>query len=163
MNRGIGGHQTLRVENPEWLTPRWVVEKLGPFDLDPCYSEPRPWQTARVMIGLPEDGYGCEWRGFVWLNPPYGKKAELWIRKLAEHGSGIALLFARTETRTFFPWVWEYASSILFLKGRITFCDHEGKSGRSNSGAPSCLVGYGKIADSRLKAISDIGRFIKLK
>lgn len=32
-------NQTQRnpvVSSDEWYTPKWVIEELGPFDLDPC-------------------------------------------------------------------------------------------------------------------------------
>lgn len=32
----------------EWLTPKGIIDALGPFDLDPCFSDPRPWDTATI-------------------------------------------------------------------------------------------------------------------
>lgn len=32
-------NQTQRnpvVSSDEWYTPKWVIDELGPFDLDPC-------------------------------------------------------------------------------------------------------------------------------
>lgn len=34
------------IGHPEWLTPRNIVDALGPFDLDPCAPIVRPWPTA---------------------------------------------------------------------------------------------------------------------
>jgi hypothetical protein len=65
------------------------------------------------------------------------------MRRLAEHGNGIALIFARTETSIFFPWVWEHASAWLFIKGRLHFHFTDGKRAKANAGAPSMLVAYG--------------------
>ena len=32
-----------------WLTPKWVMDALGVFDLDPCAApHPRPWPTASM-------------------------------------------------------------------------------------------------------------------
>ena len=31
----------------EWLTPPYVIEALGSFDLDPCSPIKRPWPTAK--------------------------------------------------------------------------------------------------------------------
>lgn len=25
-----------KVSTDEWYTPRWIIDELGPFDLDPC-------------------------------------------------------------------------------------------------------------------------------
>jgi hypothetical protein len=32
----------------EWLTPQFIVQALGAFDLDPCAPVNRPWDTART-------------------------------------------------------------------------------------------------------------------
>jgi hypothetical protein len=126
-----------------WLTPPHVLAALGPFDLDPCAApSPRPWPTAARMIELPEDGFAAKWSGRVWLNPPYGSEMSRWLAKLAEHGNGIALVFARTETGMFHDHVWKRADGVLFLRGRLAFCDPKGKPA-GNAGAPSCLIAYG--------------------
>lgn len=80
------------------------------------------------------------------------------------HNNGIALVFARTETRMFFKDVWPLASSLLFLRGRLTFCYPDGSEPRSggNSGGPSVLIGYGAIASERLRSCADLGAFITL-
>ena len=130
--------------NETWLTPPAILAALGPFDLDPCAApSPRPWPTAARHIELPENGLTAEWAGRVWCNPPYGAEAARWLDKLATHGNGIALVFARTETKMFHEHVWPRADAVLFLRGRIAFCDRTGKPANS-AGAPSCLIAYGK-------------------
>lgn len=126
----------------DWLTPPEIIRALGQFDLDPCSPIQRPWDTATRHYTMHENGLLKEWSGRVWLNPPYGNETDKWMRRLANHGNGVALIFARTETGTFFPWVWEYATSILFLRGRICFYTKEGKKA-GPAGAPSCLIAYG--------------------
>lgn len=127
-----------------WLTPPALLLPLGRFDLDPCAAPlPRPWPTADRMLSLPIDGFAAKWKGRVWLNPPYGKQTGVWLKRLADHGNGIALVFARTETAMFAEQVWPRASGILFLTGRVTFCRPDGRPARKNAGAPSCLVAYG--------------------
>jgi hypothetical protein len=140
----IGGHQSARADSVVWLTPPDLLAALGPFDLDPCAcSEPRPWPTAKNMIALPKDGLSAPWFGRVWCNPPYGAEAEHWLSKLADHGYGTALIFARTETSWFFSTVWRRATAVLFLDGRLHFHRADGSRARANAGAPSCLVAYG--------------------
>lgn len=63
---------------------------------------------------------------------------------MANHGNGIALIFARTETRTFFESVWGVATSILWIKGRLKFYHRDGTKGQYSGGAPSCLIAYGE-------------------
>jgi hypothetical protein len=83
------------------------------------------------------------WSGRVWLTPPYGPETTLWLAKLAKHGDGIAIVFARTETRFFFRWVWPHATALLFLRGRLHFHRGDGKRAAANSGGPSVLIAYG--------------------
>ena len=130
----------------EWLTPKYITDALGEFDLDPCSpAERRPWDTAQTHWGIesehPVDGLSAEWFGRVWCNPPYGKETFKWMNKLAKHGSGIALIFARTETIGFHEEIWQKAHSLMFFKGRLKFCKVDGTMG-DVANAPSVLVSY---------------------
>jgi hypothetical protein len=128
----------------DWLTPPEILRALGTFDLDPCSPIDRPWDTAKVHYTKIDDGLAKPWNGRVWLNPPYGNKTKHWLSRLALHGNGIALVFARTETKSFFPWVWSYAHGFLWLKGRLAFYSKEGRPGNNISAAPSVLIAYGQ-------------------
>lgn len=70
--------------------------RTGTFHLDPCGYP--GWATADRLICLPDDGLAVPWDGRVWLNPPYGREVWTWLDRLAQHGHGTALIFARTET-----------------------------------------------------------------
>ncbi|WP_309138993.1 DNA N-6-adenine-methyltransferase [Nocardia cyriacigeorgica] len=137
-----------------WLTPPGIIHALGTFDLDPCAANDRPWDTAREHIAPPDDGLAAPWNGRVWLNPPYADIAR-WLDKLADHGQGTALVFARTETRWFVEHVWARASAVLFLYGRLHFHLPDGSRAHGNAGAPSCLVAYGGD-DAMLLRSSDL-------
>jgi hypothetical protein len=114
------------------------------------------------MVSLPDDGFALPWSGRVWLNPPYGKQTALWLARLADHGNGIALVFARTETAMFARHVWPRASGVLFLAGRVTFCRRDGRLAQKNAGAPSCLVAYGQDNANVLEACALAGAFVAL-
>ena len=159
---GIGSHQSARMKNDEWLTPPDLLKKLGNFDLDPCSPISRPWDTAKCHFNITDDGLTKEWFGCVWCNPPYGKEASKWLSKLADHGNGIALIFARTETEMFFHQVWAKASAVLFIEGRLYFHYVDGKRASANSGAPSVLVAYGNSCKEILRTCSVPGKFIQL-
>lgn len=147
-----------------WITPKWLIDRLGSFDLDPCACIPQPWPTAKRMLTENDDGLMAKWEGFVYMNPPYGKALGAWLNRLALHNNGIALVFARTETRAFFEHVWPFANTILFLRGRLTFFQPDGTPSRSggNSGGPSVLIGYGEQAKARLQSCSDLGALVYL-
>lgn len=163
MGKGIGGHTKPNSGlSDSWITPKFIVDALGPFDLDPCASSPQPWACASKSIALPEDGLAADWKGRVWLNPPYSNVWE-WLNKLARHNNGIALVFARTETVGFFREVWEKADGLLFLRGRLFFHLPGGERGKSNSGGPSVLVAYGEVNKQVLKNCTLAGAYIGLK
>ena len=141
--RGMGSHESTAMINDEWLTPQYIIDAIGPFDLDPCAPIIRPWPTAEKHYTRDDDGLIQEWYGRVWCNPPYGPETGQWLRKLADHGNGIALVFARTETDFFFRQIWDRAHSVFFFKGRLYFYNVNGRKSSKNAGAPSCLVAYG--------------------
>lgn len=133
---------TNTTNNDEWLTPPWLVNLLGPFDLDPCAPVDRPWDTAKRHYSKLDGGLTQPWAGRVWLNPPYGRQTFTWLRRLADHkGGGIALTFARTETQGFFDTVWNRARCVFFFKGRLKFHYVDGREGNT-ANAPSVLVAY---------------------
>lgn len=136
----MGAHQSARPGSGVWLTPGYITDALGPFDLDPCGHE--GWPTAQKLICPPRDGLNEPWHGRVWLNPPY-RDAWAWLARLANHGNGIALIFARTETRGFIDQVWNRADAVKFLHGRLHFHYPDGRRAEMNAGAPSVLVAYG--------------------
>lgn len=140
----LSGHQSARMKNDEWLTPPEIIEKLGDFDLDPCSPVDRPWSTASNHYTIDDDGLTQPWSGRVWCNPPFGREAIKWMHKMVEHGNGIALIPARTETAMFYETVWGKADAILFIKGRPHFHYVDGRRAAFNSGAPICLIAYGK-------------------
>ena len=145
----------------DWITPKWLIDMLGPFDLDPCACDPQPWPCA--IKQYTENGLLRPWHGLVWLNPPYGRVLGAWLNRLALHGNGIALVFARTDTRAFHDHVWPYAASLLFIKGRLTFCKSTGEPAPlgHNSGGPSVLIAYGQEGTKRLSEHRNLGALVQ--
>lgn len=155
------------------LTPPCLLAALGalrparggawalgtdPYDLDPCTSARQPWPTARAMYTAHEDGTQQPWHGEIWLNPPYGAELYSWLARLAAHGSGTALLFARTDTKGFHAHVWGRADAVFFLEGRLFF--HEPVTGYQmpyNAGSPLVLAAYGPASVARLERLSAPG------
>ena len=145
-----------------WLTPPSLLSELDGFDLDPCAASDRPWDTAKLHYTKEDDGLAQDWHGRVWLNPPYGPGMDKWLKRLAEHpDGGIALIFARTETKTFFEWVWERADALLFIKGRLKFHKPNGEPALS-ANSPSVLIAYGKQEVEVLKNCGIVGKLVEL-
>lgn len=162
----MGGNQSGRMQSGVWLTPRRILDPLGRFDLDPCAApNPELWPTATRHIALPDDGLTADWTGRVWLNPPYNIHARDWLARLADHGFGTALTFARTDTGWFADHVWNQANALLFLRGRVRFHLPDGQLARDNGGAPSVLAAYGPIDAAYLSAAAPHlgGKYITLR
>lgn len=154
---GDGGTATTH----DWLTPPEIVGALGPFDLDPCASQHQPWRTAARQLTIEDDGLACAWQGRVWCNPPYGPHAEAFLKRCAEHGNAIALIFARTETRAFQDYCWRRAHGMLFMAGRVRF-RLPGGSVAGPAGAPSVLIAYGTANAEVLRGSGIPGYFVPL-
>jgi hypothetical protein len=158
----LGLHESKSADTDVWLTPPHILKPLGKFDLDPCAAMDRPWDTAAVHYTKIDNGLLLPWRGRVWLNPPYGLEASKWLKRLANHGIGTALIFARTDTSGFFDWVWNAASAVLFLRGRLKFHYPNGRQCAFSAGAPSVLIAYGESDAEILRDCGHAGKYIRI-
>lgn len=86
-------HQRTVGNKDEWITPRWILDSLGDFDLYPCSPTDRPWDTANNHFTIEDDGLSLSWFGRVWCNPPFNRYEKgKWMAKMAEHNNGILLV-----------------------------------------------------------------------
>jgi len=114
----------------EWATPPEFFDKLnwrfGPFDLDPCATIHNT-KCANFYTET-EDGLSKDWTGHtVFVNPPYGKGIDKWIKKGYEESRKgetrvVMLIPSRTDTKYWHNYVMK-ASEVYFLKGRLKFGD----------------------------------------
>lgn len=160
----------------EWLTPPHIIQELGEFDLDPCAprKDVRLWNTAKKHYTGPRDlfdvstdpermcGLATPWAGRVWLNPPYGDETYPWLEKLAAHGNGTAMIFARTDTNGFHDHVWKKARAVFFFDTRISFYRVDGTQG-TNAGAPSVLISYSDYDTQAIKVSKLSGCLVRLR
>jgi hypothetical protein len=148
--------------NDEWLTPPSIVKSLGDFDLDPCSPVNPPWLLTPNQYTVYDNGLLQKWDGRVWLNPPYGRETFKWLFKLALHRWGVALIFARTETKGFHATVWNMAHSVFFFEGRLSFYYVDGTQGNA-ANAPSCLVSYSQTDTHSIEKSGLKGKLVYLK
>ena len=110
---------------------------------------------AAPMLRLP-------WHGRVFCNPPYDKALiAQFIQRCAEHRNAVALTFVRTDTKLFQELIFPRADSILFIKGRVSFCHASGVQG-GPAGAPSCLIAFDRQNTERLEQSGIEGCLVRL-
>lgn len=109
-----------------------------------------------------DDGLAQKWEGRVWLNPPYSRPLiSKFMRRMADHNRGIALIFSRTDTELFHTEVFSKATAVKFLEGRIKFLKPDGME----AGTPGCgsvLIAYGEEDANILECNELEGKFIRL-
>ena len=126
-----------------WATPQAffdsVEAEFGTFDLDACAS-PENTKCGRYFTAA-EDGLAQEWRGRVWMNPPYGRTIGRWVKKAYESSLDGAIVVCLLPARTDTAWWHDYVmkGEIRFLRGRLKF-------GNSKNSAPfpSALVVFNR-------------------
>lgn len=151
-------HEQCVGATDEWYTPPHVFEALGEvFDTDVA----APWDVSKIHV--PTDHWICAhslegpWRGFIWMNPPFGARNGLvpWLAKFFEHGSGIALVPDRTSA----PWWQQFAvkaDAILFVSPKLKFIGADGQPGRSPAQG-TCLLAAGDRAVAALRRAEAAG------
>lgn len=144
-----------------WITPKYITESLGKFDLDPCAHTDMPWNHASKEYTIHDDGLNKKWKGRVWLNPPFNQYViSNWMEKMYYHKNGIMLISAACETKRFYDWVWGKASGVCFLDHRPYFRLPDGSKSKSNSGQTMCLITYDEYNLEILKK-SNLGIVVK--
>lgn len=158
MSRGNRGQ---RNENDTYLTPRPLLEALGPFDFDPCCPPAMPWRTARVMLTNEElkgrhgrswakvfprrlDGLSAKWVGFTFLNPGFSEILP-WAERMNEHRDGIVLTPAKSTDTVWCQRILKTCDMVRWLDDRISFFYPDG-SPTASAWSPYMLSAYGKRA-----------------
>jgi site-specific DNA-methyltransferase (adenine-specific) len=111
----------------DWETPQYLFDELNRefhFTLDVCATEENAKCTR--FLSPEDDGlWHCWYRAICWMNPPYGRGIDAWIRKAHDEveyrrATVVGLLPARTDAKWFHDYVWHQAE-IRFIKGRLEF------------------------------------------
>ena len=125
----LGVHSPSKSQ--DWWTPSDIIDPtiamLGEIDLDPCANEGAPNVPARQHFTPADDGLSQEWRGQIFMNPPY-KGVGRWVKKLlAEMEKGrVNAAIVLVENRTGSDWYRNLAEAARVkceIDGRLTFID----------------------------------------
>ena len=124
----------------DWETPDEFFTELNKefnFTLDVCAHK----HNAKLprYFSPEENGLKQDWsKERCYMNPPYGREIEKWVKKAYEESKKgalvVALLPARTDTRWFHRYVYKKAE-IRFIKGRLKF-----KGAKHSAPFPSMLA-----------------------
>lgn len=145
----------------EWYTPAYIFEALGEtFDLDVAHPQRDTHVPARQRFTITDDGLRCNWRGFVWMNPPFGGRGSLrpWLNKFLVHGNGIALTPDRTSA-DWFQEAWECCDLALFMP-KVRFIRPDGSTGNQPANG-TCLWAAGDRAVKALRRAHSLGILAK--
>lgn len=124
-------------ESNEWFTPPRYIDAarrvLGGIDLDPasCEAANAVVQAARYFTEE-DNGLAQEWKGRVWLNPPYGRLAGTFVAYLGEQfacgnvdAAVVLISSASTSTAWFRPL---RDAALCFTDHRINFSGVKGNT-----------------------------------
>lgn len=137
-------HWETKGKSDEWFTPKYIFEAMNVFfDLDVAAPEDRSFVYTPTMSFITENSLEKDWKGFVWMNPPFGGRNGItpWLIKFFNHGNGIALTPDRTSCEWFQDLI-KKSDCVLFVDGKIKFHDNTGKVGSHPSNG-TCLVAKG--------------------
>lgn len=144
----VWGGDTIALKHTgdqESYTPGKYIESarrvLGGIDLDPASNHTAQRVVkASTYYTADDDGLQQNWRGRVWMNPPY---TALVINKFLEKLAGsylrgdvtaaIALTNNNTDT-TWFHSTAQVAGAVCFTRGRINFCKPDGSLSSPTNG-----------------------------
>lgn len=161
LNRQIWGnspdnHRALGTGENDWHTPMKYIEAaravMGQIDLDPASSQEAQRHVKALYFKTPEqDGLSCEWKGRIWLNPPYSQPAIAnFIAKLvSEHDQqkvteAILLTHNYTDT-SWFHNAERHAALICFTAGRIHFVLSDGTEASPTQGQAFFYFGKNRV------------------
>lgn len=130
-----------------WMTPPEVFEPLMRefnFDLDAAADS----DTARVgrFINESADAISLpDWEGTsIWLNPPYGRKLEPFVRKAASEAAKgkqvVALIPFRCRAAWWHECVIGCALEVRCVRKRIRFLRIDGSRPKLTGSCDSCVV-----------------------
>jgi hypothetical protein len=159
----------LQTGEMEWFTPSLYIEKarsvLGSIDLDPasCAAAQEIVQ-ARHFCAVDDDGLAQDWRGRVWLNPPYaGKLVAAFASKMLDQiacgnvAAAIMLTNSYTET-SWFHNLARVCNALCFTRGRIKFESPHGEKCAPTNG--QCFFYFGDDRHRFIAEFDDVGMIL---
>lgn len=167
------GHRvTLNTGENEWYTPDEYLELarkvLGGIDLDPASSAiANETVKAERFYSEADNGLEKEWRGRIWMNPPYAQPliAQFCERMASEVEAGnieAAIVLTNDCTDTaWFHRLAEASEAICFTRGRIRFVSPQGEKGMPTQG--QAFFYFGPHVSRFAEAFSKTGLIVEVR
>jgi phage N-6-adenine-methyltransferase len=130
-------HRAEGTGENEWFTPAQYIAAarsvMGAIDLDPAtHLAAQEVVEAKRFYTRADDGLTKQWRGRVWLNPPYAQPhIAQFVAKLVDEFTAGRVSQAIMLTHNYTDTAWFHlaaasASVFCFTRGRIRFVDIDG-------------------------------------
>jgi phage N-6-adenine-methyltransferase len=153
----------------DWRTPRKFLDAahavMGGIDLDPATGvEANETVRAKKIYTEEDNGLEKPWKGRVWLNPPYGGDARLFIERLIKEyevgnvTQAITLVNSHPTETKWFQRLFDY--TICFVAGRIDF-GGPSREVSSTSTHGSAIVYLGKDIAKFSKVFGKFGAVVQ--
>jgi len=164
-------HRAQGTGQNEWYTPDEYLEAarevMGGITLDPASSDLAQQKVrAEFYFTADDDGLTKDWRGNVWLNPPYAQPLiSQFVAKMVDEISAgnidqaIMLTHNYTDTRWFQASA-DACSGICFTRGRIAFVDPDGNKAAPTQG--QAFFYFGDNADKFCELFSGFGFVVEV-
>ena len=132
-------------DKDNWETPADLYEEWNNkfhFTLDAAADASNA--KCSQYFDIETDGLKQKWNGIVWVNPPYSRKVDDWIKKaIRETLNGVTtvmLLPARTSNNWFHDYI-DGRYKYYFIRGRLKFV-----GAKSGAPFPSMIVIFNGIS-----------------
>ena len=147
--RGRQRARNQHTGSPERYTPAWLMARVSGF-LGGEFFDPCP-----ASMGHPSaNGLAMQWRGRVYINPPYGRTIREWIAKAMCEPADETILLLPAYTDAL--WYQSLAGcAMCFIKRRVYFDTPDGRTVRAPH--PSVLVYKGSRTDQFYASFHDLG------
>jgi phage N-6-adenine-methyltransferase len=153
----------------DWYMPDEYLEAarqvLGRIELDPASSDAAQAKVRAERYYTREiDGLQQEWRGSVWLNPPYERALiDEFVHQMVEKVDARRVLSAIMLTHNYTDTAWFHAaahacSALCFTRGRIRFYDADGEVASPTQGQAFFYFGADAAKFVEVFSISELAR-----